>query len=139
MKSIIFGCLRGLVAVSKSGYSVVRKILILQALFIGVVTLGFAVLGGMNDGISSVLGGLTAFIPNLYFAYRISLVKGYSAKKIVHAFYGGESLKILMTCAFFALAYQVPDVQFVPLMTCFVAVISVFWLALILFAQEVEI
>ena len=128
----------GLVMAEKSGYSTVNKILILQALVVVLVSLGFLVLGTVNMAVSSVAGGLTAFLPNLYFAYRMSLVKDNSAKKIVRSFYSGESRKILMTCALFALAFQVPNVQFFPLMACFVAVLSVFWLALILFAHEFE-
>lgn len=123
----------------KSGYSTVNKILLLQAMVIVLVTLGFWLLGSGNMVVSSLFGGMTAFLPNLYFAYRMSLVKEQSAKKIVRSFYSGESRKILMTCALFAMAFQVPNVQFVPLMVCFVAVLSVFWLALILFAQDFEI
>ena len=123
----------------ESGYSTVSKILILQALVIVLVTVGFWLLGSVNMVASSLFGGMTAFLPNLYFAYRMSLVKEKSAKKIVRSFYSGESRKILMTCALFAVAFQVPNVQFVPLMACFVAVLSVFWLALILFAQDFEI
>lgn len=123
----------------KSSYSTVNKILILQGWVIITLSLGFFVLGTIPDTISSFAGGLTAFLPNLYFAYRMSLVKGHDAKKIVQSFYKGESRKILMTCALFAMAFQIPNVQFFPLMLCFVAVLSVFWLALILFSQDIEI
>ena len=123
----------------KSGYSTVNKILFLQAMIIVLVSMGFWLLGTVNMLVSSLYGGITAFLPNLYFAYRMSLVKEKSAKKIVRSFYSGESRKILMTCALFAVAFQLPNVQFVPLMACFVAVLSVFWLALILFAQDFEI
>ena len=129
----------GLVMAEKSGYSTVNKILLLQAMVIVLVTMGFWLLGSVNMAVSSLFGGMTAFLPNLYFAYRMSLVKEKSAKKIVRSFYTGESRKILMTCALFAVAFQLPNVQFVPLMACFVAVLSVFWLALILFAQDFEI
>ncbi len=123
----------------KAGYSTVKKILILQVVVIVVVTLGFSFLGAVNLVISSVLGGITAFLPNLYFAFRMSRVKGKNPKKIVQSFYSGESRKVLMTCMLFAVAFQVPGVQFFPLMACFIAVLSVFWLALILFAQDFEI
>jgi len=102
------------------------------------VSIVFFVFGGEKLAISSIIGGLIAFLPNLYFAYRISLARGESAKKIVQSFYSGESRKVLMTCALFAIAFQVPGVQFFPLMACFVSVLSVFWLALILFAQDFE-
>jgi len=122
----------------KSDYSTISKVLIMQASIAVSVTIGFLVLGSEIMAVSSIIGGLTALLPNLYFAYRISLSKGKSAKKIVQSFYSGESRKVLMTCALFAIAFQVPGVQFFPLMVCFVAVLSVFWLALILFAQDFE-
>ena len=129
----------GLVMAEKSSYSTVNKILLLQAMVIVLVSMSFWLFGTVNMLVSSLFGGMTAFLPNLYFAYRMSLVKEKSAKKIVRSFYSGESRKILMTCALFAVAFQLPNVQFVPLMACFVAVLSVFWLALILFAQDFEI
>lgn len=123
----------------ESGYSTVNKILILQVMVIFLVTIGFFFLGSVTLVISSIVGGLIAFLPNLYFAYRMSLVKGESAKNIVRSFYSGESRKILMTCVLFAVAFQVPNVQFFPLMVCYVAVLSVFWLALVLFSQDFKI
>ncbi len=129
----------GNVMAKKSSYSTVNKILNLQAVVIVIVTSGFLIIKTNNYAVSSVLGGLVAFLPNLYFAYRMSLVRKSDAKKIVHSFYSGESRKILMTCALFAIAFQVPDVRFFPLMACFVAVLSVFWLALILFSRDFEI
>lgn len=128
----------GSVMAEKAGYSTVNKILILQAWVIFMVTFGFSFLG-INLVISSLLGGITAFLPNLYFAYRMSRVKGESAKNIVQSFYRSESRKILMTCVLFVIAFQVPGIQFFPLMACYVLVLSVFWLALILFAQDFEI
>ena len=122
----------------KSGYSTITKVLIMQASIAVSVSMVFLVVGSESMAISAIVGGLTAFLPNLYFAYRISLSKGKSAKKIVQSFYSGESRKVLMTCALFAVAFQVPGVQFLPLMVCFVAVLSVFWLALILFVQDFE-
>jgi ATP synthase protein I len=120
------------------GFSTVRKILIMQFSVILIVTVGFFIIE-QDYAVSSLVGGLIAFLPNLYFAYRLSLVKGSDAKRIVRSFYSGETRKILLTSMLFAIAFQVPQIQLFPLMTCFVAVLSVFWLALILFAQDFEI
>jgi ATP synthase protein I len=120
------------------GFSTVRKILIMQFSVILIVTVVFFVIE-QDYAVSSLAGGLIAFLPNLYFAYRLSLVKGSDAKRIVRSFYSGETRKILLTSMLFAIAFQVPQIQLFPLMTCFVAVLSVFWLALILFAQDFEI
>ena len=124
------------VMAQQTGVSTVSKILLMQAMVVVITSLGFLIFGKAHWVISSLFGGLIAFLPNLYFAYRISLAKGQSAKKIVQSFYSGESRKILMTGGLFAVAFQLPGVQFFPLMVSFVAVLSVFWLALILFAQD---
>jgi ATP synthase protein I len=121
------------------GYSTVSKILITQAVVIVLVSVGYFLLGSVDLAISSILGGFIAFLPNLYFAYRISLVKGQSAKVIVRSFYSGESRKVVLTFVLFALVFQIPGVLFFPLMVCFVAVLSVFWFALIMFARDFEI
>lgn len=122
-----------------SGYSTVNKILLIQFLVVVVVVVGFFISGSDGMAMSSLLGGLIAFLPNLYFAYRMLLVKGQGAKEILSSFYQGETRKILMTCVLFAVVFQLPEVQFFPLMACFIAVLSVFWLVLIVFAHEFEI
>lgn len=57
------------------GFSTVAKILGYQIGIIIVVCLGFVV-GGWQKALSSALGGLAAFIPNMYFALRISGTEG---------------------------------------------------------------
>ena len=123
----------------KSGFSTVKKILIMQVVVVFCITTGFLALYGRSYMISSALGGMVAFLPNLYFACRMFLVRREDARKIVRSFYSGESMKMLLTGALFAIAFQVPGVQIIPLMSCFIAVLSVFWLALLLFAQDFEI
>jgi len=127
-----------LIVAEKNYGSTINKILIMQAFVAVSVSMGYLLMGTENMAVSSFMGGLTAFLPNLYFAYRISLAKGESAKNIVKSFYSGESRKVLMTCGLFAIAFQLPGILFFPLMVCFVSVLSVFWLALILFAQDFE-
>lgn len=123
----------------KIGISTISKILLMQVLVVIFTSLGLLLFSKTYWVISAILGGLIAFLPNLYFAHHISLANGQNAKKIVHSFYGGELRKVLMTCTLFAVVFQLPSVQFFPLMTCFVAVLSVYWFALILFAQDFRI
>ncbi len=129
----------GSIVAEKYNNSTIKKILIMQGFVAVSVSIGFLVFGQKSMAASSIVGGVIAFLPNLYFAYRVSLAKGQSAKKIVQSFYSGESRKVLITFVLFAVAFQIPGVQFFPLMICFVAVLSVFWLALILFARDFEI
>lgn len=93
---------------------------------------GFAVTGGRISGYSSALGGAAAFIPNLYFAFRMQRASGQEARKIVRAFYAGESGKLILTAALFALIFQIPNIEILPLLAGYLAALSVFWFALLM-------
>jgi ATP synthase protein I len=117
--------------VAARGSSTVAKILGYQILIIMVVSLGFVV-GGWQKAFSSALGGLAAFIPNLYFALRVAGSAEQEARKILRSFYMGESVKLLLTVALFILIFQIPNVEILPLMAGYIAALSVFWFALLM-------
>jgi ATP synthase protein I len=117
--------------VAASGSSTVAKILCYQVLIIMVVSLGFVV-GGWQKAYSSALGGLAAFIPNLYFALKVSGSAEQEARKILRSFYMGESVKLLLTAALFILIFQIPSVEILPLLVDYIAALSVFWFALLM-------
>lgn len=114
-----------------SGSSTVAKILGYQVLIIMAVSLGFVV-GGWQKALSSALGGLAAFIPNLYFALRVSGSAEQEARKILRSFYVGESVKLLLTAALFILIFQIPSIEILPLLAGYIAALSVFWFALLM-------
>ncbi len=116
---------------ASSGLSTVARILSYQLLIMMVVSLSFAA-WGWHKAFSSVLGGLAAFIPNLYFALRITGVEGQEARKILRSFYTGESIKLLLTAAIFALILRIPNIQILPLFAGYVSALSVFWFALLM-------
>jgi ATP synthase protein I len=94
--------------------------------------LGFAIVGGWQKAISPALGGVAAFIPNLYFALRIYKTAGQDAKKIVRSFYAGESGKLLLTAALFIMIFQIPALDILPLLFGYITALSVFWFALLM-------
>jgi ATP synthase protein I len=104
----------------------------MQVLTIIVIASGFFLVGTKLQAISALLGGVTAFLPNLYFGLKISSVSGGDAKKIVRSFYTGESGKLILTVLLFCLIFQFPNIELFPVMLCFVATLSVFWFALII-------
>ena len=112
--------------------STVSKILIYQGLIIISMASGFAVYGGKQMALSGALGGVAAFIPNLYFAFKMQRASGEEARKIVRAFYAGESGKLLLTAALFGLIFQIPNIEILPLLAGYVAALSVFWFALLM-------
>lgn len=112
-------------------FSTVGKILILQVLMSTFVASGFLMMSGMKSAISALIGCGIAWLPNLYFAYKIYLVRFQSAQRILNAFYSGEAVKLILTATLFAIVLQSPFVDFLTLMTGYVSVLSVFWFALL--------
>lgn len=112
--------------------STVSKILGYQILIILIITAGFTFAKGERQGLFSALGGVAAFIPNLYFALRIYRSTGKPARKIVNSFYAGESGKLLLTVALFIMIFKIPNIEILPLLVGYVAALSVFWFALLM-------
>ncbi len=111
--------------------STVAKVLVYQLVIILVVSLGFAALG-WQKAVSSLLGGIVAFIPNLYFALRVSGSAGQEARKVLRSFYVGESVKLLLTALLFMMIVQIPKIEILPLLAGYIAALSVFWFALLM-------
>ena len=112
--------------------STVNKILILQALVVSILTVGFILFASVQKAISPGLGGLVALVPNIYLASRVHVASGKSAKHILRAFYSAEVKKIFLTVALFCIVFQFPGINLLTLLLGFVAVLSVHWFALIL-------
>ena len=110
----------------------IRRVLHWQ---VGVIALIFAVsmgVGGWSDARSALLGGLVGFIPNLYFAMKVGGAdKTGTAQHVVRVFYAGEATKLVLTALLFIVVFQLPDLHYVPLFSGFIAVLAVFWLALL--------
>jgi ATP synthase protein I len=112
--------------------STVVKILSYQVLIILIITAGFVIKGDKQQALSAMLGGVAAFVPNLYFALRIHRSAGQEARKIVNSFYAGESGKLLLTAALFMMIFQISNIQILPLLIGYIAALSVFWFALLM-------
>jgi len=78
------------------------------------IELGTAVLAGLAGwwwrdpvaGYSALLGGLIAWVPNVYFAMKAFRYFGArSVKAIVQSFWSGEMGKLFLTAALFALVF----------------------------------
>ena len=111
--------------------STVVKILRLQIIVVLMICLGFYIVGEGSRVLSSFLGGVAAFLPNLYFALRMARVTEQDAQKIVRSFYAGESGKLILTAMLFIMIFQIPTIELLPLLAAYVAALSVFWFALI--------
>ncbi|SDI57775.1 F0F1 ATP synthase subunit I [Pseudomonas panipatensis] len=76
----------------------------LVVLLFGAAALWF--IRGSVAGYSGLLGGLIAWLPNVYFARKAFRYSGArSAQMIVRSFYAGEAGKLVLTAVLFALAF----------------------------------
>jgi ATP synthase protein I len=96
------------------------------------ITAGFGFFGGQYQGLSGFLGGIAAFMPNLFFALMVYKSSRQSARKVVNSFYVGESGKLLLTVVMFIIIFNVPGIKILPLLVCYIAALSVFWFALLM-------
>jgi ATP synthase protein I len=112
--------------------SVITKILKFQVLVIFFVSVFFMLTMDLNSGFFSFLGGLIAFLPNLYFGWRLRKISQLETKKFINSFYRNETTKLLLTALFFVLVFRIPDIKLLPLLTCYISTLSVFWFALLM-------
>jgi len=101
---------------------------------LAVVLLGAAVLffsRGVVAGYSGLLGGLIAWLPNVYFAYKAFRYSGArSAQMIVRSFYAGEAGKLVLTAVLFALAFAgVKPLEPLALFGIYLLALMVSWCA----------
>jgi ATP synthase protein I len=112
--------------------STVSKILSLQILVILSISAGFYIAGGWSKALSPLLGGVAAFVPNVYLVIRMAKTAGQPAQKIVRSFYAGESGKLILTAMLFFMIFQRPGIELLPLLTGYVGALSIFWFALLI-------
>jgi ATP synthase protein I len=119
-------------SVTSKNFAPVSKILSYQILIILIITAVFFFAKGWREGLSSGLGGMAAFVPNLYFALRVLRSSGKTAREVLNSFYAGESVKLLLTVALFVMIFKIPSIEIIPLLVGYMAALSVFWFALLM-------
>lgn len=117
---------------AEKAFVVISKVLGYQVLIITLTTLFVAIILGGAKACSSALGGLAAFLPNLYFGIRVYKSAGQPSKKILNSFYIGEAGKLLFTGLLFLMIFQLPNIEIVPVLIGYILALSVFWFALLM-------
>lgn len=102
-------------------------------LVVGIVGLLFS---GKVTGLSALLGGLIAWLPNMYFALRAFRYRGArAAQKIVRSFYAGAFGKMILTMAMFAVVFiKVKPLGALALFVGFALVQTMNWIVPLLVA-----
>jgi len=108
---------------------VIKLILVGQFLAMILVGAGGFLMVGQLSGLSALLGGLIAWLPNTYFALRAFRYRGArAAQKIVRSFYAGAFGKMILTMAMFAIVFiQVKPLSALALFIGFAIVQTMNW------------
>lgn len=92
---------------------------------------------GSVAGYSALLGGLIAWLPNLYFAHKAFRFSGArAAREIVRSFYAGEAGKLILTFVLFALTFAgVKPLEAPVLFGAYLLTLLVSWFAPLLITK----
>lgn len=92
---------------------------------------------GKVTGYSALLGGLIAWLPNLYFAHKAFRFSGArAAREIVRSFYAGEAGKLILTFVLFALTFAgVKPLEAPALFGTYLLTLLVSWFAPLLITK----
>lgn len=115
-----------------SFFPVVRWVLLLQAGVLMCAGLVAWSVSGFDHAVSAWLGGLIAWLPNVFFSIRFGIRKDRrTAREVVRAFYFGEAVKLFLTAGLFTLAFQWQGLKPLPLFGGFILTLMVSWFALL--------
>lgn len=92
---------------------------------------------GNVAGYSALLGGMIAWLPNLYFAHKAFRYSGArAAREIVRSFYAGEAGKLILTFVLFALTFAgVKPLEAPMLLGVYLLTLMVSWFAPLLITK----
>lgn len=122
---------------ARRGRLAAYKLVLVQAIVAGIISILFFVMWGAQYGQSALAGAIIAVLPNFVFAtLAFSHSGASSAAKVVKSFYWGEAIKMLLTIALFTLVFINMKVGFMPLFTCYSLVLVVHWIAPLYFKQS---
>lgn len=97
---------------------------------LGAVLWGF--LAGPREALAAFFGGAIGALLSLYFAIRVFMrTRGSDPQGALRAFYSAQVMKTLFAVAVFSIAAVFFADLFLPLISVFVASLSVYWFALL--------
>jgi ATP synthase protein I len=102
-----------------------------QALLTGMVAAGAFWFGGSSAALSALTGGGIGIVAGLYQALRMFRVDASrDPEGFMRSVYVGEAVKIVLTVALIIAAIRVLSVEMLPFMIGYIAIYSVYWMAL---------
>ena len=116
-------------ALVKRGYQQAKKLLLIQAIIL-IVIASFGFLKEFKVAMALLSGGMAVLIANCYFVYKAFSHSGaQQTKKVVGAFYFGETAKIIISIGLLVVGFKfLPGFELFVLVGYIVALLSQ-WLA----------
>jgi ATP synthase protein I len=114
----------------KSLQTEVFRITFYQLIIIMGFTLLLFWLKGIQSGLSTLVGGLSHWLPTCIFMWRVSAHAGVRAvNRFMVAFFAGEVVKLILTGILFLIAVRYLHISLLPAVVGLVASIVAFWIA----------
>lgn len=86
---------------------------------------------GPRAALAALAGGTIGAALSLYFAIQFMARAGADPRRLLQALMRAEAMKLLLAAALFAVAARLFSDTLVPLLTTFIAGLSVYWFALL--------
>lgn len=94
------------------------------------LALVIALFQGLQRGCSAFIGGMTYWLPTLFFLWRVSAYAGArAAMRFMAAFFTGEIAKIFLSAVLFLLAVKYLPIHIVYGVVGLIGAIIAFWVA----------
>ena len=121
---------------NESSYQSTAYLIVAAQIVVTLLVAAVALLiAGSEAGYSSLVGGLTGFLPGYYLAGRVFRSRSQDPARIVRNLYTGEAVKLVMTAALFVVALLLLEVVPLYLFLAYLATSAVYWFALIASAK----
>ncbi len=108
----------------------------LQVLVACSIAVVFLLAFGFSDAKSAAVGGAIAVIPAAFYAWRLIGSRNALPDRMFRVHIAAESGKLALTFVLFGVTFAwMKDVSVIPLFANYIAVLLVYWLALIVFKR----
>ncbi len=113
----------------KRGYQQAKRLLIIQAT-LSIMIASFGLLEELKVTMALLSGGMAIFLANAYFVYKAFSKSGaQQSKKVVGAFYFGETVKIIMSAGLLVVGFILLPGFEVYVLVGYIAALLSQWLA----------
>ena len=108
----------------------------LQVLVATSITVVFLLASGLLEAKSAAVGGAIAVVPAAFYALRLIGSRNALPDRMLRVHVAAESGKLALTFVMFGVTFAwMKDVSVIPLFANYIAVLLVYWLALIVFKR----